>query len=92
MPVAALVKFVTSTPEGPQKFATILSQEAKQLLAQICDSSLRWGAPAAIVIAKIVDTSHICARDEQPWWKAAGIDPVKVARKLWRDCPDLRRC
>jgi hypothetical protein len=41
MPVAALVKFVTSTPEGPQKFATILSQEAKQLLAQICDSSLR---------------------------------------------------
>ena len=33
MPVAALVKFVTSTPEGPQKFATILSQEAKQLPA-----------------------------------------------------------
>jgi hypothetical protein len=33
IPVAALVKFVTSTPEGPQKFATILSQEAKQLLA-----------------------------------------------------------
>lgn len=33
MSVEALVKFVTSTPEGPQKFATILSQEAKQLLA-----------------------------------------------------------
>jgi hypothetical protein len=33
MPVADLVKFVTSTPQGPRKFATILSQEAKQLLA-----------------------------------------------------------
>ncbi len=29
----ALVKFVTSTPEGPQKFALILTQESKQLLA-----------------------------------------------------------
>jgi hypothetical protein len=28
-----LVKFVTSTPQGPHKFATILSQEAKHLLA-----------------------------------------------------------
>jgi len=27
----ALVNFVTSTPEGPQKLATILSQEAKRL-------------------------------------------------------------
>jgi hypothetical protein len=25
------------------------------------------------------------AADEQAWWKAIGIDPVKVARKLWRD-------
>jgi ERF superfamily len=24
------------------------------------------------------------ASDEQAWWKAAGIDPVKVARQLWR--------
>jgi hypothetical protein len=24
------------------------------------------------------------AGDEQAWWKAAGIDPVKVARRLWR--------
>jgi hypothetical protein len=24
------------------------------------------------------------AGDEQGWWKAAGIDPVKVARQLWR--------
>jgi hypothetical protein len=24
------------------------------------------------------------ASDEQSWWKAAGIDPVKVARQLWR--------
>jgi len=25
------------------------------------------------------------AADEQVWWKAIGIDPVKIARKLWRD-------
>jgi hypothetical protein len=24
------------------------------------------------------------ASDEQAWWKAAGVDPVKVARQLWR--------
>jgi hypothetical protein len=24
------------------------------------------------------------AGDEQAWWKAAGIDPVKIARQLWR--------
>jgi hypothetical protein len=28
-----VVKFVTSTPEGPQKLATIVAEEAKQLLA-----------------------------------------------------------
>jgi hypothetical protein len=28
-----LTKFLTSTPQGPHKFATILSQEAKRLLA-----------------------------------------------------------
>jgi hypothetical protein len=33
MSMEALEKFVTSTPQGPHKFATILSQEAKQLLA-----------------------------------------------------------
>jgi hypothetical protein len=25
------------------------------------------------------------SRDERAWWKQAGIDPVKVARKLWRN-------
>jgi hypothetical protein len=25
------------------------------------------------------------AADEQAWWKAIGIDPVKIARKLWKD-------
>jgi hypothetical protein len=25
------------------------------------------------------------AGDELPWWKAAGIDPVKIARKLWKE-------
>ena len=31
--MAALTKFLTSSPQGPDKFATILSQEAKRLLA-----------------------------------------------------------
>jgi ERF superfamily len=25
------------------------------------------------------------ARQERAWWRVAGIDPIKVARKLWRD-------
>jgi hypothetical protein len=25
------------------------------------------------------------AADRQAWWKAIGIDPIKIARKLWRD-------
>jgi hypothetical protein len=25
------------------------------------------------------------ARDERAWWRTAGIDPIKVARKLWKD-------
>jgi hypothetical protein len=33
VPLDALMKFVISTPQGPQKLATILSEEAKQLLA-----------------------------------------------------------
>jgi hypothetical protein len=33
VPIEAQVNFVTSTPEGPQKLATILSQKAKQLRA-----------------------------------------------------------
>ena len=33
MPVEAVAEYLTSTPEGPQKFAVLLSQEAKQLLA-----------------------------------------------------------
>jgi hypothetical protein len=33
IPIANLTSFLTSTPEGPQKLALILSQEAKQLMA-----------------------------------------------------------
>jgi hypothetical protein len=25
------------------------------------------------------------ARDERAWWRVAGIDPIKVARKLWKE-------
>jgi hypothetical protein len=33
IPIGALSAFLTATPKGPQKFAVILSREAKQLLA-----------------------------------------------------------
>jgi hypothetical protein len=45
IPLAALVKYVVSLPEGPQKFAIILSQETKRLLAKIgMNSGPRSGA------------------------------------------------
>ena len=25
------------------------------------------------------------AGDERAWWKAAGIDPIKIARRLWKE-------
>src|SRR6184192_2209387 len=25
------------------------------------------------------------SRDERAWWRQAGIDPIKVARKLWKE-------
>jgi hypothetical protein len=25
------------------------------------------------------------ARDERAWWREAGIDPLKVARRLWKE-------
>lgn len=31
-PIEAMMKFVTSAPQGPQKFATILSQEFRQIV------------------------------------------------------------
>jgi len=33
IPLPVLERYLTSTPKGPEKFATILSQEAKRLLA-----------------------------------------------------------
>jgi hypothetical protein len=60
LPVENLVAFLNSTPQGPRKFATILSQQAKQLLAmdryerrasaipaKVCHSSLRRDTPTA---------------------------------------------
>jgi hypothetical protein len=25
------------------------------------------------------------ATDERAWWKAAGIDPIRTARRLWKE-------
>jgi hypothetical protein len=30
------------------------------------------------------------ARDERAWWQATGIDPIKIARKLWKAPASMR--
>jgi hypothetical protein len=39
----------------------------------------------AVPLCRIHHRAAHRAGDERAWWKAAGIDPVKVARKLWKD-------
>jgi ERF superfamily protein len=39
----------------------------------------------AVPLCRIHHRAAHRASDEPAWWKAAGIDPLKVARKLWRD-------
>jgi hypothetical protein len=29
------------------------------------------------------------SRDERAWWRQAGIDPIKVARRLWKETRGL---
>ena len=59
IPLPALERYLTSTPKGPEKFAIILSQEAKRLLAM--ERYERWALSrrkAAIQVfdaAKLVD-------------------------------------
>jgi ERF superfamily len=31
------------------------------------------------------------SRDERAWWRQAGIDPIKVARRLWRDTRGMQQ-
>jgi hypothetical protein len=31
------------------------------------------------------------SRDEPAWWRQAGIDPVKVARRLWEETRGIGR-
>jgi len=42
----------------------------------------------AVPLCRIHHRAAHRAGDERAWWKAAGIDPLKVARKLWRDTRD----
>jgi ERF superfamily len=39
----------------------------------------------AVPLCRIHHRAAHRASDERAWWKAAGIDPLKVARKLWKD-------
>jgi hypothetical protein len=38
----------------------------------------------AVPLCRIHHRAAHRAGDEQAWWKAAGIDPLKIARKLWK--------
>jgi len=39
----------------------------------------------AVPLCRVHHRAAHRARDEQAWWQASGIDPIKVARKLWKD-------
>jgi hypothetical protein len=39
----------------------------------------------AVPLCRIHHRAAHRASDERAWWKVAGIDPLKTARKLWRD-------
>lgn len=39
----------------------------------------------AVPLCRIHHRAAHRAVDERAWWKVAGIDPLKVARKLWKD-------
>jgi hypothetical protein len=39
----------------------------------------------AVPLCRIHHRAAHRASDEPAWWKAAGIDPLKIARKLWKD-------
>jgi hypothetical protein len=39
----------------------------------------------AVPLCRVHHRAMHRARDERAWWQAAGIDPIKVARKLWKD-------
>jgi ERF superfamily len=39
----------------------------------------------AVPLCRVHHRAAHRARDERAWWRTAGIDPIKVARKLWKD-------
>jgi len=39
----------------------------------------------AVPLCRIHHREAHRAGDERAWWKASGIDPLKIARKLWKD-------
>jgi hypothetical protein len=39
----------------------------------------------AVPLCRVHHRAAHRAGDERAWWKASGIDPIKIARKLWND-------
>jgi hypothetical protein len=55
------------------------------LLAREDQSTWAFGP---FVVEKGLRGDHWAAhrsRDERAWWRQAGIDPIKVARRLWKE-------
>jgi hypothetical protein len=38
----------------------------------------------AVPLCRVHHRAAHRAGDERAWWKAAGIDPIKIARRLWK--------
>jgi hypothetical protein len=39
----------------------------------------------AVPLCRVHHRAAHRASDEHAWWKAAGIDPIKIARRLWKE-------
>jgi hypothetical protein len=39
----------------------------------------------AVPLCRVHHRAAHRAGDERVWWKAAGIDPIKIARRLWKE-------
>ena len=44
----------------------------------------------AVPLCRIHHRAAHLAGDERAWWKSAGIDPVEVARKLWKNSHSVK--
>ena len=63
---------------------------SKLMTAEVVFNELKQGRrkPSdefAVPLCRVHHRAVHRARDERAWWQTTGIDPIKVARKLWKD-------